>query len=44
METDDDSTDESDKELSKKEAEDFIKGSTADRNGRIVKKPRVDNE
>lgn len=43
-ETDDESSNESDKELAKKEAEEFIRGSTADHNGRIIKKPRVDNE
>jgi hypothetical protein len=43
-ETDDDSTDDSDKELAKQEADDFIKSSTADHHGPVIKKPRVDDE
>jgi hypothetical protein len=42
--TDDDSTDDSDKELAKQEAEEFIKGSTANHHGPVIKKPRADDE
>jgi len=41
---DDDSTDDSDKELAKQEAAEFIKSSTADDHGSVIKKPRVDDE
>jgi hypothetical protein len=43
-ETDEDSTDDSDKELVKKEAAEFVKGSNADPTSPVIKKPRVDNE
>lgn len=43
-EIDDDSTDESDKELTKKEADEFVKGSNADHNVSTTKKFRFDDE
>jgi len=43
-ESDDDSTDDSDKELAKKEADEFIQGSTANHHGPVTKKPRVDDD
>jgi len=43
-ESDNDSTDDSDKELAKKEAAEFIQGSTADHHGPVTKKPRLDDD
>ena len=37
-----DSSDDSDVELVKQEASEFIRGSTADRYGSVTKKPRTD--
>ncbi|CAF0962038.1 unnamed protein product [Rotaria sordida] len=43
-ESDDDSSDDSEMDLAKQEATEFIKGSTVKKHGSVIKKPRIDDD